>query len=339
MGFGYESGTDAAGTTNDGSGVAGRIAIWSSSTALTSNANLTFAGNVLTANAAIISAGTTGTAQATGANTYFLWSPSKMAIRAGLITDGTYWQNALIGDRSAAFGLDVIASGLNSFATGELNQASGIDSFVANTASSVSSTGGTAFGNGQTVGGDYSFAAGSSNTIGSSGIYSFCFGRTNTANAADVYIFGRNATSNQADTFVANLDGGTRTVLNPNTFYVFGNFSFNTVSPLSDLDIRGSLTLAYEEISGDHTIGATDSSYFFSIDNSTTAIVITLPLAATVGPGRPYRFKCRSDAAVNNVTIQRAGANTIDGATSYVMNLGRAEVGVTSNGGTNWDVS
>jgi len=338
MGFGYESGADSGGTTNDGSGVLGRIAIWSSATALTSNANLTFASNLLTANSAIFSKGAAGTAQADAADTFLLWSQSKAAFRAGTITDPTYWQNALIGARSFASGLDVIASGANSFASGELNQASGIDSFAANSSSSAIGTGSTAFGNGQSVSGDYAFAGGFSNVIGSSGLYNFVFGRSNAANAADVYIFGRNATSNQTDTFVANLDGGTRTVLSSGTFYVFGKFAWNTVSPLADVDIRGSLQLAYLSINTNTTIGATDHTHFISVDNSAATVTVTLPSAATVGAGRSYRIKCRSDAAVRNVTVQRAGADTIDGAATYVMNVGKAEVAVISNGGTNWDV-
>ena len=160
----------------------------------------------------------------------------------------------------------------------------------------------------------------------------------NAANAADVYIFGRNATSNQTDTFVANLDGGTRTVLSSGPFYVFGKFACNTVSPLADVDIRGSLQLAYLSINTNTTIGATDHTHFISVDNSAATVTVTLPSAATVGAGRSYRIKCRSDAAVRNVTVQRAGADTIDGAATYVMNVGKAEVAVISNGGTNWDV-
>jgi hypothetical protein len=338
MGFGYESGADS-GTTNDGSGVLGRIAIWSSATALTSSANLTFASNLLTANSAIFSKGTTGAAQADAADTFLLWSQSKAAFRAGTITDPTYWQNALIGDRSFATGLDNIASGENSFACNNSNQVSGINSFAANSASLVSGQDSSAFGNFQNIYGNFALAGGFSNTIGLSAHYSFIFGQSNTAAAQNVYIFGRNATSAQADTFVANLDGGTRTVLDPNTFYVFGKFAWNTVSPLADIDIRGSLQLAYLAISSNTTISATDHTYFISVDNSAAAITVTLPSAATVGPGRSYRIKCRSDAAVHNVTIQRAGADTIDGAATYVMNVGKAEVGVVSNGGTNWDVN
>lgn len=339
MGFGYESGENSAGTTNDGSGVLGRIAIWNSATELTSDANLTFLNDLLTTNSGIFSKGSAGTAEADAADTFLLWSQSKAAFRAGTITDPTYWQNALIGARSFATGLDNIASGANSFASGDSNQVSGISSFAANSASLVSGQDSAAFGNFQNIYGNYSLAGGFSNTIGLSAHYSFIFGQSNTATAQNVYIFGRNATSAQADTFVANLDGGTRTVLDPNTFYVFGKFAWNTVSPLADIDIRGSLQLAYLAISSNTTIGATDHTYFISVDNSAAAITVTLPSAATVGSGRPYRIKCRSDAAVHNVTIQRAGADTIDGAATYVMNVGKAEVGVVSNGGTNWDVN
>lgn len=339
MGFGYESGENSAGTTNDGSGVLGRIAIWNSATELTSDANLTFENDLLTANSGIFSKGSAGTSEADAADTFLLWSQSKAAFRVGTITDPTYWQNALIGDRSFASGLDVIASGANSFACGDSNQVTGISSFAANSASFVSGQSSSAFGNFQTIDGNFALAGGFSNAIGSGANYSFIFGQSNTVNAQNAYIFGRNATSAQVDTFVANLDGGTRTVLSPNTFYVFGNLAWNTVSPLADIDIRGSLQLGYLAISANTTIGATDHTYFISVDNSAAAITVTLPSASTVGPGRVYRFKCRSDAAVHNVTIQRAGADTIDGATTYVMNVGKAEVGVVSDGGTNWDVN
>lgn len=52
-----------------------------------------------------------------GAGTRLLWYPRKAAFRAGNVS-ASFWNNAQIGDYSAAFGQNTVASGSNSFASG-----------------------------------------------------------------------------------------------------------------------------------------------------------------------------------------------------------------------------
>ena len=59
-----------------------------------------------------------------GAGKRFMWSVSRAALRAGLVT-GTEWDNANLGAHSAAFGVNVTASGFSSFAVGEYSRATG----------------------------------------------------------------------------------------------------------------------------------------------------------------------------------------------------------------------
>ena len=107
-----------------------------------------------------------------GAGTRLEWIPSASAFRAGFV-DGTEWNSSSVGDNSVAFGNgtasgvesfamgDVsVASGQNSFAVGQNNTASGGDSFVAGSANSTLGAYAVAFGSGNTASGNYSTALG-----------------------------------------------------------------------------------------------------------------------------------------------------------------------------------
>lgn len=55
--------------------------------------------------------------------------------------------------------------------------------------------------------------------------------------------------------------------------------------------------------------------------NHSSALTLTLPAASTVGEGRNFTIKDESGlAATNNITINRAGSDTIDGGTSIIIN-------------------
>jgi trimeric autotransporter adhesin len=88
---------------------------------------------------------------ATGAGTRFFWHPCRGAVRWGrVMSGGTYWDDANIGDYSLAAGNQVRASGYGSFAFGDNIDASG--------------TVAVGFGASNTVSGTAGFAAGASNT-------------------------------------------------------------------------------------------------------------------------------------------------------------------------------
>lgn len=91
-----------------------------------------------------------------------------------------------------------------------------------------------------------------------------------------------------------------------------------------------------------YTILVTDTVIFV---NFAGTVAITLPDAATwvVNPGGkggyPLLIKDISGAAgANNITITRAGANTIEGTTSYVINSNYGGIGLQVASG-NWIIT
>ena len=61
-----------------------------------------------------------------------------------------------------------------------------------------------------------------------------------------------------------------------------------------------------------------------------------MPDAATY-PGREIRFKLTQAAGANTVTLQRQGADTIDGATTYTdLDIQYESISTVSNGSDGW---
>lgn len=66
-----------------------------------------------------------------------------------------------------------------------------------------------------------------------------------------------------------------------------------------------------------YTVASSD--YFVTIDSTSNTVAITLP-AASSNNGRVIKFKdVGGNSASNNITISRAGSDTIDGNTSVVL--------------------
>lgn len=82
-----------------------------------------------------------------------------------------------------------------------------------------------------------------------------------------------------------------------------------------------------------YTLSELDEICFVSASGG--AVTITLPDAAGIH-GKVYIIK-KVDASVNAVTVDGAGADTIDGAATYALALQYASVTVCSDG-TNWGV-
>lgn len=106
---------------------------------------------------------------------------AKSAFRAGTVALGE-WDNALRGNRSAAFGQDTVASGTGSFASGIDNVASAAGAHVE--------------GGGNTASGRYSHAEGY--WSGSSGYYSHCEGYSCLAQGECDHAEGYNTTANSS---------------------------------------------------------------------------------------------------------------------------------------------
>jgi hypothetical protein len=73
---------------------------------------------------------------------------------------------------------------------------------------------------------------------------------------------------------------------------------------------------SFTTLAADATITGAFDTYF--IDATLGNVTVTLPLAASLPVSRNINFK-RTDTTFNTVTITRAGADTIDGATSITL--------------------
>lgn len=86
-----------------------------------------------------------------------------------------------------------------------------------------------------------------------------------------------------------------------------------------------------------YTILITDN--YVPVSTGAAGRSATLPSATTVGAGHEIIIKdYTGSAATNNFTINRAGADTIDGATSRVISTNYGSVRLVSDGATNWEV-
>jgi microcystin-dependent protein len=79
-----------------------------------------------------------------------------------------------------------------------------------------------------------------------------------------------------------------------------------------------------------------DDAGLVLVNASGGARTITLPAANALG-GRPIRYQIeKTDSTANTVTVQRAGADTIEGATSVVLSGQWASVTLVSDGVSVW---
>ena len=88
-----------------------------------------------------------------------------------------------------------------------------------------------------------------------------------------------------------------------------------------------------------YTVLLTDvgMGWVIAVTDTSAARTITLPLANTVSAGWQITVKDESGlAGVNNITISRAGSDTIDGATSAIINSNYGSRTLYSNGVDKW---
>jgi hypothetical protein len=108
---------------------------------------------------------------------------------------------------------------------------------------------------------------------------------------------------------------------------------FGTATPTSTVDIVGSLGANTASTSTDLTLDVTHHT--IRVDASGANRTITLPTAAS-STRRIYIIK-KIDATANTVTIDGSGAETIDAATTKVINTQYSGYVIQSNG-TSWDI-
>lgn len=276
-----------------------------------------------------------------GAGARMFYNPRKSAIRAGYVS-GTQWDNANVGNYSAAFGNSNIASGARAFAVGNFNTASGDDAVAlgsSNTASGSASfvlgnnsyaTGSysTALGDQSEANGDNSFAGGSSAV--SAGSTSFAFGSNASASNSNTVVFGINSTASGARSFAF----GTNIITESFSSMAIGRFNIG----------GGNLTnWVFEDPVFEIGIGTSNSNRYNALTvlkNGRVGIGIAAPLNTLHLIGS-LRFVDGNQAAgrvltsdVNGVATWQAApasGNTLDGAYDF----GGAGVGrtITANAG------
>lgn len=95
--------------------------------------------------------------------------------------------------------------------------------------------------------------------------------------------------------------------------------------------------LAPYATSTDYTILPADIYGIIQVNSGSGPRTITLPSANAVSNGRYYVIAdVTGNAAANNITIARAGADTIDGATSATIAVNYGSVELVSDGSSKW---
>lgn len=85
----------------------------------------------------------------------------------------------------------------------------------------------------------------------------------------------------------------------------------------------------------DLTVAANND--YVGVTSTAAARTITLPAAASYGIGRVLVIKDESGAAgTNNITAQRAGSDTIDGATSKAISSNYGSLTLYCDGVSKW---
>lgn len=244
------------------------------------NGNANFSGNVgigtstpaaklVVQGGAILAEGATGGTPFNGSGTRLMWIPSKAAFRAGRTVDS--WEDADIGNDSAAFGYNNKISATYSFGAGHNNTVLSDSSVVfgeTNIISAGGSTGSAVFGGNNTVQGANSFVSGYLNTIDAS-LGSTIFGENNHVTssahgmilggkenglfAADYGVaLGQGMTVSAAHSMGINLygDSTNRTLSQANTMAIMGgSLGIGTLTPTTLFEVFGTSTLATTTIS------------------------------------------------------------------------------------------
>ncbi len=159
-----------------------------------------------------LASGTDGTTPVSGAGSRLMWVPAKSAIRAGYVDDGE-WDDANIGNRSAAFGYNTTASGDYSTAMGVGTIASASNATAMGNNTTASGQSATSLGDNTYAEGNYSTAMGSNtdatgvasaamgyNTF-AGGDYSTAMGTNTSASGSGATAFGSNSSASGQNSY------------------------------------------------------------------------------------------------------------------------------------------
>ncbi len=151
------------------------------------------------------------------------------------------------------------------------------------------------------------------------------------ANGTNNIIIGHYAASGSGDlSSQLRIGSGSLTVISASL--ETGEILLNTTTISGSLLNTG--TVSIDNTDSPYTI--TGTQQFVLIDPSGGDVTINMPDAATY-PGREIRFKLTQAAGANTVTLQRQGADTIDGATTYTdLDIQYESISTVSDGSTGW---
>lgn len=89
------------------------------------------------------------------------------------------------------------------------------------------------------------------------------------------------------------------------------------------------------------TLTLTENYDFVLVNNVTSAndFVLTLRLSASAGQGRRIIVKDNTGSCSANatITVQRAGADTVDAGAGYILNSAYAYIQLAADGETRWE--
>lgn len=98
-------------------------------------------------------------------------------------------------------------------------------------------------------------------------------------------------------------------------------------------------TVEPQAVAGDVVISPASTYVYLQVDTS-AARQITLPLASSVADGRIYWIKDISGTAnTNNITIAIQGSDTVDGASTYVLNSSYGSWMIVGDASSAWYIS
>ena len=121
----------------------------------------------------------------------------------------------------------------------------------------------------------------------------------------------------------------------------WNNGSGTAVQITSGASVQSSastISRAFERlaVNANKVILAGDTYSYLDTDTG-SSVTYTLPAANAVSAGRFYEFKdSTGGAAANPITINRAGADTVDGGTQYIISQNYGSIRLVSDGTSKW---